>query len=300
MLDIAGRRILLSIHLLLNSLLIGGLVGIVYLVMTTRGLSNGDELYAAHLVMFRIHDTLVMNAGFGVIITGLLFSLFTRWGFFDFYWVIFKWVGLAVLFIGITFFLAPAINGMAAISDVERSQVISNPLYRQCESEAVLIALLLLLLLVALVVVSVFKPWGQRKHPFRVQRKTVLLVGSVVGLAVASSALFQFLTLQNYRSIPITHVDLATVADGSYVGEAMLAFDQQVEVLIANHTIHRIDILKNDSGIYAKLAEGVTVKVLKAQTPAVTAVTGATTSSTSLLKAIENAISKGRITQPED
>jgi uncharacterized protein with FMN-binding domain len=293
MLGITGRRILLSIHLLLNSLLIGGLVVIMYLLTMTAGVHNGDELFAAHRVIFTLHDMLVMNAGLGVIITGLLFSLFTRWGFFDFTWVSIKWLGLVLVFVGITFVLAPAINGMAAIADVDRFQAPGNPLYREFKEDAVTIVLVLIPLLIALVVISVFKPWGHRKRPFRVRRGTVLLTGTLLGLTVIVSTVFQFITLQRYRSIPIMHVDLAEVADGTYVGEAALAFDQRVEIQVTNHRIDRIAILKNDNSVYAKLAEGVTTKVLKTQSPAVTAVTGATTSSTSLLKAIENALSKG-------
>ncbi len=291
MLGITGRRVLLSIHLLLNSLLIGGIITILYLIMSADGVSPGEEQYTTHRVMFMIHDMLVMNAGLGVVITGLLFSLFTRWGFFDFPWVIVKWLGIIIIFLGITFFLAPAINGMAAIADVERSYGAANPLYRKYESEAVTTILTLIPVMITLVVVSVFKPWGQRKRPFRVRRRTVLLVGILFGCAVVGSTAFQFFTLQQYRSIPIRDVDLSKLGNGVYTGEAALAYGVRVEVHLRNHLIDRIDILENDNSMYAKLAEGVTSKVLQAQSPAVVAVTGATTSSISLQKAIENALS---------
>jgi uncharacterized protein with FMN-binding domain len=291
MLGITGRRILLSIHLLLNSLLVGGIITIFYLIQTSGATSRGDELYGTQRMIFMIHDMLVMNAGLGVVITGLLFSLFTRWGFFDFPWVIVKWSGIIIIFLGITFFLAPAINGMAAIADVERSHGAAHASYGRYESQAITTILLLIPVLITLVVVSVFKPWGQRKRPFRVRRRTVLLAGILLGCAVVGSTVFQFLTLQHYRSIPIGEVDLSKLADGVYTGEATLAYNQSVAVHVTNHHIDRIDILRNDNSVYAKLAEGVTWKVLKAQSPAVSGVTGATTSSVSLLKAIENALS---------
>jgi uncharacterized protein with FMN-binding domain len=70
------------------------------------------------------------------------------------------------------------------------------------------------------------------------------------------------------RALPIDHVDLAKVRDGTYQGDfAYGGFDYQVQVTVAGHQIKQ----KND----------------------VDAVSGATTTSKALLKAIERALTKG-------
>ncbi len=147
MLNVTGRRVLLSIHLTLNSILIGGLVAILVLNFAKQGAHNGDQLYTINLAIFKIHDIVVMNVGMGVVVTGLLFSLFTKWGFFDFYWVTVKWLSLAILFFVIIFYLTPAVNSMAAMSDVERVQALSNPDYLHYEKQSAIIVALLLALL---------------------------------------------------------------------------------------------------------------------------------------------------------
>jgi uncharacterized protein with FMN-binding domain len=63
---------------------------------------------------------------------------------------------------------------------------------------------------------------------------------------------------------------------------------------VQEHRIQQIDVLKNrEESEYAKKAEGVVEKVLKSQSLKVDAVTGATTTSKALLKAIESALTKG-------
>jgi uncharacterized protein with FMN-binding domain len=95
--------------------------------------------------------------------------------------------------------------------------------------------------------------------------------------------------------MPIKDIDLAGISDGTYIGEANYGFNYVVEVAIKDHNIDRINIVENYSSVYAKLAEGVIKKVMGAQSPNVDAVTGATTTSKCLMKAIEKAIENGRL-----
>ena len=288
MLGIKGRRILLSIHILLNSILFGGFVSILFLNFIKKG--EGD--YALNLAIFKIHDLVITYAAFGVIITGLLFSLFTKWGFLDFYWVTLKWISLGILFFLIIAFVGPAVNGIAAISDVEGVQALINPEYLKYEEDVNFLSILILLILISIVAISVFKPWGKRRKLFQLKRKVVLSIGIVLGVMVITSAFFKFRQLQNYRNMPIKNFDLDEINDGKYIGEAVYDYAYQIEITIKEHHIDQIRIIKNRQSHYAKLAELVINKVMEKQTPNVTAVTGATTTSKCLLKAVENALGK--------
>jgi len=292
MLATTGKRTLLTIHILLNGIWMGGLAAILFLNTTKGPVINGDQLSAVNETLFRIHDVVVMNIGFGVIVTGLLFSLFTKWGFFDFSWVIVKWLGLVVVFLLVTFFLAPVINGMAALSDVHGLLALNSPAYLEYERQTTVFSALLLALLTLIIGVSVFKPWGPRKRPFNISRKAVLTSGISVGVLVIGGTLLQSLQLESYRRTPVNDVALAFIEDGKYIGEVNFGVDYAVEVTVKNHTIERINILSDHSRFYAQLADGVIRKVLAAQTPNVVAVTGATTSSKGLMKAIEQALVK--------
>ncbi|MFQ5772137.1 MAG: FMN-binding protein [bacterium] len=101
--------------------------------------------------------------------------------------------------------------------------------------------------------------------------------------------------LQNYWKLPVKDITLAEVVDGIYTGEAKYGFNYVVEVAIKDHKIDYIRITKNRNSFYAELAEGLIKKVMHAQNLNVGAVTGATTTSKCLLKAIENAIEKGQL-----
>jgi uncharacterized protein with FMN-binding domain len=241
-------------------------------------------------MLFRIHDLVVMNIGLGVIATSFLFSLFTRWGFFDFSWVIVKWLGLMIVFLLITFFLAPAVNGMAALSDVQGVQALNNPDYCAYERQTTSVSLVLLVLLTVIIGVSVFKPWGPRKKPFTMSRKAVLASGISVGVLVIGGTVVQSMQLEGYRMTPVYGVDLALIEDGTYIGGVNFGIDYDVEVRVQNHAIESVNILSHHSDFYPRLAGGVIGRIVKAQSPNVAAITGATTSSKGLMKAVEQAL----------
>jgi len=94
--------------------------------------------------------------------------------------------------------------------------------------------------------------------------------------------------------MPIDHVDLAKVRDGTYQGDfAYGGFDYQVQVIVTGHQITDIAVVKNRSTRHAKMAEGVVRRILAQQRNDVDAVSGATTTSKALLMAVERALNKG-------
>ena len=94
--------------------------------------------------------------------------------------------------------------------------------------------------------------------------------------------------------IEIQHVDLSTVKDGVYTGEYHMneAVGAAVKVTVENGEIKNIDILEHNCGL-GKKAEAITGSVIMAQTTKVDTVSGATGSSTVILKAIEDALNQG-------
>lgn len=93
------------------------------------------------------------------------------------------------------------------------------------------------------------------------------------------------------RAMPINHVDLAQVKDGTYPGNFTYGgFTYEVVVTVLNHGIKNITITKNRNTSHAQKAEGVMSRILEQQKNDVDAVSGATTTSKALLKAVENAL----------
>ncbi|HDP69585.1 MAG TPA: FMN-binding protein [Actinobacteria bacterium] len=133
------------------------------------------------------------------------------------------------------------------------------------------------------------------------KRKILITVGVLAGILVMGFGILYlaimrpaFKEQERVRNMPINEVDLSKVMDGSYRGDFSYAnFTYEAEVSVKNHEIENIKILKNREDEYAKRAEGVVQKVRKSQSLDVDTVTGATTTSKALLKAMENALNKG-------
>ena len=93
------------------------------------------------------------------------------------------------------------------------------------------------------------------------------------------------------RNIEFQDIDLSLVADGDYRGEFGYGSNMyEVEVKVIDHKIVAIEVVKNRDSEHAKKAEGVIERVIDAQSVQVDVVTGATTTSKAILKAIENAL----------
>ena len=66
-----------------------------------------------------------------------------------------------------------------------------------------------------------------------------------------------------------------------------------MEVIVRDHRIEGINVLENGTSEYAKKAEGVIGRVIELNKANVDVVSGATTTSKALLKAVEAALSSG-------
>lgn len=99
--------------------------------------------------------------------------------------------------------------------------------------------------------------------------------------------------MKRVRTMPIADVDLAAVPDGTYRGDFTYGkFTYEVRTTVKAHHIGKIDILKNRNSKYARMAAGVIPRILEKQTPNVDAVSGATTTSKALMKAVENSLTQ--------
>ena len=294
MLSTQAKNILLSLHILLTTVWVGALVTMLVLFYTRAGFRNGDELAVVDRTLFYIHEYVIVNVNFGFMFTGLCFSLFTRWGFVRFYWVILKWLMLFVFAAVITVLMIPAVNGMAARSDVLRGAALNDPTYLAYSAQVAWVAWLELIGLAGVIVVSVFKPWGARPHQADISRRLGWGIALVLGVGLAFYVVWQNLTVTALRRLPVEDIPISRVANGTYRGEANVGgFLYVLNVTVLDGKIGSIDVLQNRNDPYAALADGTRRKVLEAQRVRVDMVTGASTTSKAFMLAIEDALRKG-------
>ena len=116
--------------------------------------------------------------------------------------------------------------------------------------------------------------------------KKILLVLMLVGLVGCASQ-----EVLRVRQMKIQDVDMSSVMDGAHVGSYLYSgFEYRVQTVVRDHIITDIIILDNRDTKYAKKAEEVVAEIIKEQTPNVDAVSGATTTSKALMKAVENSL----------
>ncbi|MDP4090130.1 MAG: FMN-binding protein [Bacillota bacterium] len=121
---------------------------------------------------------------------------------------------------------------------------------------------------------------------------TAVVIGGILGITFLQS-------LNKYKKtvndMKIGTLDLNVVKDGEYEGSCdagLISVDLKVKV--KNHRIEQVDLIKHKNG-RGKPAEAVIQEVLNKQSLQVDTVSGATNSSKVILKAVEDALNKGKL-----
>lgn len=125
-------------------------------------------------------------------------------------------------------------------------------------------------------------------------RTILLLLLAILVVYLGVTGIKSYLDLKTYQKqvadITISEMDISRISDGSYTGSfEILWVAAEVKVTVKDHKITGIELLehKNERG---KAAEVIPDKVVEAQSLQVDMVSGATSSSKVILKAIENAL----------
>jgi len=96
-----------------------------------------------------------------------------------------------------------------------------------------------------------------------------------------------------YKNLTAKMPDLALKADGMYRGNYDLSgtpVNVSLDVTIQDHKITKIEIVKHFCSPIGKKAEKITDRIIEIQNLDIDAVSGATASSKSIIKAVENAL----------
>lgn len=122
--------------------------------------------------------------------------------------------------------------------------------------------------------------------------KIVLIVVGIIIVAMIGFAGWAYMDVMKYKDLDINEVDLASIADGSYEGTFDGGrFSNSVEVTVSDHKI--VDIKKQGrSGPQGEVYQGIYAKVIEKQSVKIDTVSGASVTTLTTLKAIENALSK--------
>ena len=157
-----GIKIFRIIHYITVSCWVGSALVLLLLnirndAAVTDGMLLGMNT-ASHLA-----DTWVIVPGaMGCLLTGLIFALFTPWGFFKHKWLTFKWLLTVTCILVGVFFLGVWENEMLAISRTLGNAALTDSTYQATKAKHFWVSCAQIAALLLLVVISVFKPWKRK------------------------------------------------------------------------------------------------------------------------------------------
>lgn len=161
MLSPSGQKVLKPIHSLSAKIFGIGLILLLVLLIGRLG-DNGVSRQAGDMVLLYILRYGVSLGLLGAVVTGLVYALYTPWGFFRHQWIIVKWVGCAVMLAILITGLVPTIISMTAMGDGGAAPLFFAGEYRIVALRGVIYSGIEIILMITLSVVSALKPWGER------------------------------------------------------------------------------------------------------------------------------------------
>jgi len=289
-----NKKILKFFHIILAASIFGSLLAILIILMVKENYNMATEnTFVVDLSILKIFTWGVNYAFFALMITSCIYGLFTEWGFAKHRWIISKLMIVLIMFALTWFGLGPAINGMTSIADASLNNSTMNGEYLNFQHNAIVFSIIEIIAISLIFAISVLKPWGIRNIKRHIKKKTVVMILLPLIVISIGYATINAINLNKIRNIPIKNIDLTSVSDGTYKGEAQAGnYIYKVSVEVENHRIVNIEGLDNRKSPYVTYAEGVFTKIMKQQKVDVDAVTGATTTSKASMKAVENALDK--------
>lgn len=143
---------------------IGGAVALILLYLLKTDVPDGRVLYGINQSIHHVDMVVVVIPGaFGCLITGLLYGIFSNWGFFKHNWMIFKWIVTVAAILFGTFFLGPWETAMMEISGNLGMSALNDSTYLYNQRMNLIFGALQCMVLIITVFISIFKPWKKRK-----------------------------------------------------------------------------------------------------------------------------------------
>lgn len=165
-LTIRQKRWLISAHLFCTVAWLGAALCSLIFNLTALLTPDPHLLTAAYLFADILDKAMLRGGALGAVITGILLSVLTQWGLFRFYWIMVKEsVSVLCIILGV---IISSWNDEAISLTVQWGlQALHQPLYLTDRTWMFLGIFFQLVSLSAIIVISVFKPWGQRTRPHR-------------------------------------------------------------------------------------------------------------------------------------
>jgi len=161
-----GQRWFKFVHAFFVCMWVGACVCLNLLLFFMRP-ENGMQLYGINATMKFIDDFIIVPGAVGCLLTGILYSVFTHWGWFKHRWITMKWLITVYGILFGTFYLGPRLDSLAPISKAEGLKALANPIYIDNMTMLKYWGTFQLLTIICAVFISIFKPWKRERETAR-------------------------------------------------------------------------------------------------------------------------------------
>jgi hypothetical protein len=157
-----GAKILKMFHVFFAFCWVIGASAVCFLLFATRP-ETGDELYMRSRMLQIVDDYFIICGAIGALLTGLIYSVWTNWGFFKHPWITVKWVMIALQTV-LGVILGPFLNDNVVIADRLRDAALNDAVFRSNIHASMIWGTVQTFFLLVVVVISVQKPWKKKIH----------------------------------------------------------------------------------------------------------------------------------------
>lgn len=161
---VTQKRWLLSTHLLCIAVWLGASFCSLAFNITALFTTDPRVLNTISVFTDTLDHTIIRGGAGGALLTGILLATLTQWGLIRFYWINVKEI-VSVLCVAVDLIAIRWNEQLISLTATQGLQALSNPLYLTNRTLLFVGILFHIVALSGVIVISIFKPWGQRKSP---------------------------------------------------------------------------------------------------------------------------------------
>ncbi|MBO9128790.1 DUF2269 family protein [Bacillus sp. 165] len=157
-----GMKWLKILHIMLVTLFFGGITSSLALNLGIS-LDSYTKTFETYKSIVIISDNIIRIGAVGTLFIGLLYGLFTNWGFFKHRWVTVKWILFMIqTFIGI-FVVDKLMLVNMMILENQKSMALNNPVFIHNHTLRQYAVIFQVVTTIFILCISVIKPWKKKK-----------------------------------------------------------------------------------------------------------------------------------------
>jgi hypothetical protein len=160
----ASRKAVMVLHAICGIGWMGVDIAVFVLLMTARTSDDAALVVSGFNAIRMIVPIAVPPLSLGVLATGLLLGLGTRWGLVRYWWVLVKLVFSLIMTVLVFVSLVPGVNSIAVLSTTTASAVALRASLGSLPDQLMFPPIVSFLMLGVAAVLSIFKPW--RRTPW--------------------------------------------------------------------------------------------------------------------------------------